>query len=40
MFEAVGERYWPAYFGEKVRDDLRLGGRAGLQIITIRDEFF
>jgi cyclopropane-fatty-acyl-phospholipid synthase len=39
MFEAVGERYWPAYF-EKIRDALAPGGRAGLQIITIRDEFF
>jgi cyclopropane-fatty-acyl-phospholipid synthase len=39
MFEAVGERYWPAYFG-KIRDVLKPGGRAGLQIITIRDELF
>jgi cyclopropane-fatty-acyl-phospholipid synthase len=39
MFEAVGERYWPAYFG-KIREALRPGGRAGLQIITIRDEYF
>ena len=39
MFEAVGERYWPAYFG-KINDSLKPGGRAGLQIITIRDEFF
>jgi cyclopropane-fatty-acyl-phospholipid synthase len=39
MFEAVGERYWPAYFG-KVHSALVPGGRAGLQIITIRDEFF
>ncbi len=39
MFEAVGEEYWPAYFG-KVRDVLSPGGRAGLQIITIRDELF
>ena len=39
MFEAVGERYWPTYF-RKVRDVLRPGGRAGLQIITIRDELF
>ncbi|MFB2351215.1 class I SAM-dependent methyltransferase, partial [Priestia megaterium] len=29
----------PAYFG-KIRDTLGAGGRAGLQIITIRDEFF
>ena len=39
MFEAVGEAYWPAYFS-KVRDVLSPGGRAGLQIITIRDELF
>jgi cyclopropane-fatty-acyl-phospholipid synthase len=39
MFEAVGERYWPAYFA-KVRDALKPGGQAGLQIITIRDEDF
>jgi cyclopropane-fatty-acyl-phospholipid synthase len=39
MFEAVGERYWPTYFG-KVRDSLKPGGQAGLQIITIRDEYF
>ena len=36
MFEAVGERYWPTYF-ERVRDCLKSGGRAGLQIITIAD---
>jgi cyclopropane-fatty-acyl-phospholipid synthase len=39
MFEAVGEAYWPTYFG-KVRDLLAPGGRAGLQIITIRDDLF
>jgi cyclopropane-fatty-acyl-phospholipid synthase len=39
MFEAVGESYWPDYFG-KIREVLRPGGQAGLQIITIRDEFF
>ncbi|MBS0492315.1 class I SAM-dependent methyltransferase [Phenylobacterium sp.] len=39
MFEAVGERYWSTYFS-KIRDVLRPGGRAGLQIITIRDEIF
>jgi cyclopropane-fatty-acyl-phospholipid synthase len=39
MFEAVGERYWPAYFG-KIRDSLAPGGRAGLQIITIKDQYF
>ena len=39
MFEAVGERYWPAYF-DKIAGVLKSGGRAGLQIITIRDELF
>jgi cyclopropane-fatty-acyl-phospholipid synthase len=39
MFEAVGEEYWPAYFG-KIHEVLSPGGRAGLQIITIRDELF
>jgi cyclopropane-fatty-acyl-phospholipid synthase len=39
MFEAVGERYWPAYF-DKIRSALAPGGQAGLQIITIKDEFF
>ena len=34
MFEAVGERYWPVYFG-KLADILRPGGAAALQIITI-----
>jgi cyclopropane-fatty-acyl-phospholipid synthase len=39
MFEAVGEEYWPTYF-RKLHDVLSPGGRAGLQIITIRDELF
>jgi cyclopropane-fatty-acyl-phospholipid synthase len=39
MFEAVGERYWPAYF-DTIRERLAPGGRAGLQIITIRDDTF
>jgi cyclopropane-fatty-acyl-phospholipid synthase len=39
MFEAVGEEYWPTYFG-KIHEVLKPGGRAGLQIITIRDELF
>ncbi len=39
MFEAVGERYWPAFF-DVVRERLIAGGRAGLQIITIADELF
>ncbi len=39
MFEAVGEKYWPAYFG-KVADSLKPGGKADLQIITIEDDQF
>ncbi len=39
MFEAVGEAYWSQYF-DRVRQVLAPGGRAGLQIITIRDELF
>lgn len=36
MFEAVGERYWPTYFNT-VRDRLKPGGNATLQIITVPD---
>jgi len=39
MFEAVGERYWPVFFG-KVRDSLKPGGAAGMQIITIKENAF
>jgi len=39
MFEAVGEKYWPAYF-RKIAEVLKPGGRAGLQIITIEDRLF
>ncbi len=39
MFEAVGEQYWATYF-HKLHDVLKKGGKAGLQIITIADEFF
>ncbi|MEM7067653.1 MAG: cyclopropane-fatty-acyl-phospholipid synthase family protein [Pseudomonadota bacterium] len=39
MFEAVGEQYWPTYFS-KIRDCLKPGGTAGLQIITIEDKSF
>ncbi len=39
MFEAVGERYWPTYFG-KLGQCLKPGGIAGLQIITIADRYF
>jgi cyclopropane-fatty-acyl-phospholipid synthase len=36
MFEAVGERYWPVYF-QTVRDRLKPGANATLQIITVED---
>ncbi|PUB11312.1 SAM-dependent methyltransferase [Yoonia sediminilitoris] len=36
MFEAVGEKYWPAYF-ETVRERLKPGKNATLQIITVAD---
>ncbi len=39
MFEAVGEKYWPAYF-RTVRGRLRPGRVASLQIITIDDRLF
>lgn len=39
MFEAVGMEYWDTYF-RKVSDCLKPGGKAALQIITIRDELF
>ncbi|NNU80050.1 class I SAM-dependent methyltransferase [Halovulum dunhuangense] len=39
MFEAVGEKYWPVYF-DSVRDRLRPGAQATLQIITIQDRLF
>lgn len=39
MFEAVGEKYWPTYFGQ-LSTCLKPGGRAGLQIITIQDSMF
>ena len=36
MFEAVGEKYWPTFFG-KVKECLKPGGTAGFQIITINE---
>lgn len=39
MFEAVGEQYWPTYF-DCVRERLKPGGLAGLQVITIADRYF
>jgi cyclopropane-fatty-acyl-phospholipid synthase len=39
MLEAVGEAYWPVYFG-KLRNCLKPGGRIVLQAITIREDRF
>jgi cyclopropane-fatty-acyl-phospholipid synthase len=39
MIEAVGERYWPQYFGV-ISDRLKRGGCAVLQAITIADDRF
>ena len=39
MFEAVGEQYWPTYFG-KVKNLLSDKGNAVVQTITIGDQFF
>ncbi|MFL6764116.1 MAG: class I SAM-dependent methyltransferase [Sphingomicrobium sp.] len=39
MVEAVGQRWWPAYL-ESIARNLRAGGRAALQFISIRQELF
>ena len=39
MFEAVGREYWPGYF-ETLKRNLRPGGKACIQSITIRDDLF
>lgn len=39
MIEAVGERYWPAYF-RQIHDRLRPGGEACVQAITIDEAAF
>jgi cyclopropane-fatty-acyl-phospholipid synthase len=39
MFEAVGEKYWPVYFNA-LRDRLKPGGHATLQIITLQEKRF
>jgi len=39
MFEAVGERYWPTFF-QGLRDRLKPGRAATLQIITVQDARF
>jgi len=39
MFEAVGREYWASYF-QTVHRQLKPGGRACIQTITIRDDLF
>lgn len=39
MFEAVGERFWPVYFG-KLKSLLEQKGKAIIQTITIGNEYF
>lgn len=39
MLEAVGEEHWPAYFSV-LRDRLKAGGLAVIQVITIEDSRF
>jgi cyclopropane-fatty-acyl-phospholipid synthase len=39
MFEAVGREYWDSYFAT-LRRQLKAGGRACVQSITIRDDLF
>jgi cyclopropane-fatty-acyl-phospholipid synthase len=39
MFEAVGERHWPAYFS-KLKQCLKPGGNAGIQVITMNHNAF
>ena len=39
MVEAVGQRWWPAYL-DSIARNLRFGGRAALQFISIRHEMF
>jgi cyclopropane-fatty-acyl-phospholipid synthase len=39
MFEAVGEEYWSTYF-DQIRERLKPGRAAALQIITIQERFW
>lgn len=39
MIEAVGQRYWPQYFGTLKRN-LAEGGKILVQAITVRDDYF
>ena len=39
MFEAVGREYWPSFF-DTLKRQLKPGGKACIQSITIRDDLF
>ncbi len=39
MVEAVGQEYWPAYL-ESIARNLKPGGRAAIQLISIADDIF
>jgi cyclopropane-fatty-acyl-phospholipid synthase len=39
MFEAVGKEFWGTYFGQ-LRERLKPGGAAGVQVITIKEQIF
>ncbi len=39
MFEAVGREYWPRFF-DTLKSQLKPGGKACIQSITIRDDLF
>ncbi len=39
MFEAVGEENWSTFFA-KIGQALKPGGRAAMQVITVRDDLF
>jgi cyclopropane-fatty-acyl-phospholipid synthase len=39
MFEAVGREYWPSFFAT-LKAQLKPGGKACIQSITIRDDLF
>tara|TARA_Y100000590_G_scaffold286849_1_gene322726 strand:+ start:4859 stop:6061 length:1203 start_codon:yes stop_codon:yes gene_type:complete len=39
MFEAVGQKYWSLFFN-KLKNNLKLHGKAALQVITIDDDLF
>lgn len=39
MFEAVGEKYWSLFF-RVLKKNLKIGGKIGLQTITIKDNYF